>query len=89
MQKVEAHGATQRGESAFGPTGAAPAELLTEDEGPAAPGPWWDDEPSLAELTRMFQAAPAMPVVDNNDDSQKAAKHPHRDKLPYITQIHR
>ena len=89
MQKVNTHDETQRGESAFGSTGAMPAVRLIEDGEPAAPGPWWDHERSPVELSRMFKAAPAMPVVDRTDDSQKASEQPHRNKLPYFTQIHR
>ena len=89
MRKVKYHERTARDDRAFGSTGAAPAVDPDDDVGPAAPGPWWDKEPSPAELSRMFRAAPAMPVVVRSNEGQQASEQPRRDKLPYCTRTHR
>ena len=89
MCKVDSRERTARDDRAFGSTGAALAVNLDDDAGPAALGPWWDNEPSPAELSRMFRAAPAMPSVDRSNEGQQASEQPRRDKLPYCAQIHR
>ena len=81
MRQVQQLEQTARADHAFGSTGAAPAVQEDNDASPAAPAPWWDMEPSPAELTNMFKAALAMPVVDRSLPDKTENVHRHIDNL--------